>query len=231
MGAVCSRARRDGRVVSSRVGAVAAHRIRGADHGGVARDGDGSRGGGNQGVGRSTRIVMGYRLALTVLACAQLVGTAAAQSQGPARADATAASPDLSGTWILNKAKSDFGMMPTPAADTAIYTRAGTMYRVIETSGSDTGAAHVEYTWPAGSGESSTDLPDLELNITTHVTQRGDTAKFVSQLRHKGQPVEIESGREYLSPDGKVRTREFDLQSLANPDEDTQHVIAVFDRR
>lgn len=63
------------------------------------------------------------------------------------------------------------------------------------------------------------------------MTQHGDTAHFVSQLRHEGKTMEVEAGREYLSADGKTRTREFDLQNLANPDEDEQHVVAVFRRQ
>jgi hypothetical protein len=145
-------------------------------------------------------------------------------------AAASGSAPDLSGSWVLNKAKSDFGLLPVPSNDTAMYTRAGDVYRVVETSASDSGPTHITYSWPVGAGDVSSDLPDQEVTIHTRVTLHGDTALFVSQLKHKGQAIEIQSGREYLSADGKVRTREFDLQSLANPDEDTQHLLAVFDR-
>lgn len=136
--------------------------------------------------------------------------------------------PDLSGTWVLDKDKSDFGVLPTPASDTSTYTRTGDVYRIIEVSASDTGSSHITYSWPVGAGEASTDLPDLEVSMQTRVTLHGDTSMFVSQLKHSGRAIEIESGREYLSADGKVRTREYDLQSLVNPDEDLQHVVAVF---
>jgi len=105
------------------------------------------------------------------------------------------------------------------------------VYHVVEASASDTGAVQVTYSWPAGAGEVTSDLPDQEASILTRVTVHGDTALFVSQLRHNARAIEIESGREYLSPDGKVRTREYDLQSLVNPDEDTQHILIVFDRQ
>ena len=141
-----------------------------------------------------------------------------------------ASAPDLSGTWVLDKTKSDFGLLPAPSADTSTYTKIGEVYHVVEVNSADTGSSHIAYTWPVGSGEVSSDLPDLEASIQTRVTQHGDTATFVSQLKHLGKTIEIESGREYLSADGKVRTREFDLQSLANPDEDLQHVVAVFER-
>ena len=62
-------------------------------------------------------------------------------------------------------------------------------------------------------GEATSDLPEQEARIVTRVTQHGDTALFVSRLLHSGRDIEIQSGREYLSADGKVRTREFDLKS------------------
>jgi hypothetical protein len=157
-----------------------------------------------------------------------------AQSPNPPGGTAAAHSTstlDLSGTWVLDKAKSDFGLLPTPSADTSTYTRVGPVYHVVEVNAADTGSSHIAYSWPVGSGEVSSDIPDLEASIQTRVTQHGDTAAFVSQLKHLGKTIEIQSGREYVSPDGKVRTREFDLQSLANPDEDLQHVVAVFQRQ
>ncbi len=153
----------------------------------------------------------------------------ATRPSGP-NLDQRASGPDLAGTWVLDKQKSDFGLLPTPTSDTSIYTRAGSVYQIVEVNATDTGASHITYSWPAGSGEATTDLPDLEASMQTRVTLHGDTAMFVSQLKHAGKAIEIESGREYLSPDGKVRTREYDLQSLVNPDEDLQHVVAVFRR-
>jgi len=176
-------------------------------------------------------------LLLAVLVATELAATggiAAQQGTGASGRDAgrpRADAPDLTGKWVLNKAKSDFGLLPVPAADTATYTRVGSMYRVVEASAGDTGAILITYSWPVGSGEVTSDLPDQEASIQTRVTLHGDTAVFLSQLRHKTHPIEVESGREYLSPDGKVRTREFDLQSLVNPDEDTQHILVVFDRQ
>jgi hypothetical protein len=145
--------------------------------------------------------------------------------------DQRASVPDLAGTWVLDKQKSDFGLLPTPTSDTSIYTRVGTVYQIVEVNATDTGASHITYSWPVGSGDATTDLPDLEASMQTRVTLHGDTAMFVSQLKHAGRAIEIQSGREFLSSDGKVRTREYDLQSLVNPDEDLQHVVAVFRRQ
>jgi hypothetical protein len=153
-----------------------------------------------------------------------------AQSPSPP-GSARPGAPDLSGTWVLDRDKSDFGLLPAPTADTSTYTRQDSAYQVVETGGSDTGTTRITYAWPVGTGRVTSNLPDGEASVSTQVTQRGDTAEFVSQLRREGKTMEIESGKEYLSPDGKVRTREFVLQNLANPDEDEQRVIAVFRRQ
>lgn len=171
-------------------------------------------------------------MALSAIPCATHAAVAQSATRAAApNADQHASAPDLSGTWVLDKDKSDFGLLPAPATDTSTYTRAGDLYRIVEINGSDTGSSHITYSWPAGSGEASTDLPDLEVSMQTRVTLHGDTAMFVSQLKRGGRAIEIESGREYLSADGKVRTREYDLQSLVNPDADLQHVVAVFRRQ
>ncbi len=174
---------------------------------------------------------LGAAAVLCALPCALWVASAQTPGRpsGP-NPDQHVNVPDLAGTWVLDKQKSDFGLLPAPASDTAIYTRVGNVYQIVEVNATDTGSSHITYSWPVGSGEASSDLPDLEASMQTRVTLHGDTAMFVSQLKHSGRAIEIESGREYLSPDGKVRTREYDLQSLVNPDEDLQHVLAVFRR-
>ena len=70
------------------------------------------------------------------------------------------APPDLSGTWVLDKDKSDFGLLPAPGADTSTYTREDTIYRVVETGGSDTGTTRITYAWPVGTGQVTSNLPD-----------------------------------------------------------------------
>jgi hypothetical protein len=150
------------------------------------------------------------------------------QSSTAQHVDPHGTPPDLTGRWVLDTSKSDFGLLPAPGADTSIYTRDGNVYRVVETGLTDSGATRITYSWPVGSGEVTSDLPDQEVRVLTRVTQHGDTGAFVSQLQHEGKTIEIESGREYLSPDRKTRTRDYDLQSFANPDEDVQRVVAVF---
>jgi hypothetical protein len=150
-------------------------------------------------------------------------GAAAAQQKTP---------PDITGTWVLNAAKSDFGLLPIPKADTATYTRTGNVYQVVESAdASEAGTGHITYSWPIGTGKVSTELTDQGVTMQTTVTQAGDTTKFVSQIRRQGEAMEIQAGREYLSPDGRVRTREVDFQNLANPNEDPQHLVFVYDKR
>lgn len=75
---------------------------------------------------RPTSVAIGASLLLT------LGGAATAQSPDQ-RQTARASAPDLSGTWVLDKDKSDFGLLPAPGADTSTYTREDTIYRVVET--------------------------------------------------------------------------------------------------
>ena len=73
-------------------------------------------------------------------------GVLAAQSSMPL---------DLSGTWILNTAKSDFDITD-PKGDTSTYTRSGNVYVVMQRS--DAGKA--TYQWPVGAGNVTSDLPE-----------------------------------------------------------------------
>ena len=167
---------------------------------------------------------------LEAVRCFATAGLALVLTAGAASAQQRAAR-DLSGTWVLNAAKSQFETWPAPKSDTAIYTRDGGVYQVVETTPGDTGAVRITYKWPVGVGEVSSVLPDDDLTVDTRVTQTGDTVKFVSQLRRKGNTMELQVGREYLSADGMTRTREVDFQNLANPDEDPLHLVFVFERR
>jgi len=136
-------------------------------------------------------------------------------------------STDLSGTWVLDAQKSDFGRLQFPRVDTAVYQKSGVVYRVEEVGVVDS-AVRITYSWPVGAGTTTSELSGIEGSILTEVKIKGDTARFVSLLRRKGITVEIQTGREYLSPDGRVRTREIDFQNLGNPNDDPEHLTLVF---
>jgi len=143
-------------------------------------------------------------------------GALAAQSSVPL---------DLSGTWILNTAKSDFDIAD-PKGDTSTYTRSGNVYVVMQRS--DAGKA--TYQWPVGAGDVTSDLPEgAKMHTTTKL--KGDTSTFVSEVIVKGVTMMIESGQEYLSPNGRVFTRAIIHQNMANPNEDPLHFLFVYDKQ
>jgi hypothetical protein len=137
----------------------------------------------------------------------------------------TPAGPDLSGTWILNIAKSDFDISD-PKADTSTYTRSGNVYVVVQRGDGGRGT----YQWPVGAGDVTCDLPEgAKMHTTTQL--KGDTSTFTAEVIVKGVTWMIETGKEYLSPDGRVLTRNIIHQNLANPNEDALHFVFVYDKQ
>ena len=93
--------------------------------------------------------------------------------------------------------------------DTTTYTRADSTYRVDQHFDHGHGANSLTTVWPAGTGQLRTSDPQ---GFTTHVITRlqGDTLSYLSEIIVDGQTVQFESGRTWLSPDGRSRTLAFD---------------------
>jgi hypothetical protein len=138
---------------------------------------------------------------------------------------------DMTGTWVINRAKSDFGMLPPPTIDSTTATRVGAMYQVETTSDfGGQGIQHLSYKWPAGEGESTNDLASGATIHTTTKVQH-DTTTFSSTISVQGRTVALQTGRMYRSPDGKTLTREMEMQPLAGPSTDPMHFRLVYDRK
>jgi hypothetical protein len=121
--------------------------------------------------------------------------------------DTTSRLPDLSGTWVINVAKSNFGGVPAPRADTATYRRDGFVYHVVQAADEGRGLVHLESQWPTDSGEVTDSLPDGTLiNVKTHVEH--GVQLFTSSLAKGGQTATM-SGRIEVSPDRQTMTRIF----------------------
>lgn len=138
---------------------------------------------------------------------------------------------DLSGTWVINLAKSDFGTLPPPTVDSSMITRVGTTYQIDGTTDfGGQGTQHLVTTWPVGDGETTTDLPNgVSMHTTTKVQH--DTTTFSSTISVQGKTVALQSGRMYRSPDGKTLTRDMEMQPLAGPNTEPMHFRLVYDRR
>lgn len=138
---------------------------------------------------------------------------------------------DLTGTWVINRAKSDFGPLPPPTIDSSTVTRVGTMYQIDATTDfGGRGMQHNVLKWPVGEGESTTDMLN---GATIHTTTKlqHDTTTFTSTISVQGQTIALQSGRTYRSPDGKTLTRELDIQPLAGPNIDPMHFRLVYDKK
>jgi hypothetical protein len=145
---------------------------------------------------------------------------------GTSAAHAQKSAPDLSGTWIMNVAKSrETGR--TLQFDTTTYTRVDSTYRVDQHFDHGHGTSSFTTTWPAGTGQVR--RPDSQ-GADTHVVTRiqGDTVSYLTEILVDGQTVEYESGRTWLSPDGLSRTLAFDVSSGPGP---LVHGLLVFDKR
>ena len=138
---------------------------------------------------------------------------------------------DLSGTWVINLAKSNFGRLPPPTVDSFTVTRAGTMYQIEATTDfGGQGRQNLAYKWPVGEGETTTDLSN---GATMHTTIKAvhDTLTYSTQISVQGQTVALQTGREYLSSNGNLLTREMDIVPLVGPSSEPIHLLLVFDRR
>jgi hypothetical protein len=138
---------------------------------------------------------------------------------------------DFTGTWVINRAKSDFGTMTPPTIDSSTVTRTGSTYQIDATTDfGGQGTQHSVLNWPVGDGETTTDLPN---GATLHTTTRlqHDTTTFSSTISVQGQTVALHTGRKYRSQDGKTLTREMEIQPLVGPSTESLHFRLVYDKR
>jgi hypothetical protein len=141
-------------------------------------------------------------------------------------------SPDLSGIWVLDAAKSDFAGKPAPRSDTTKITRVGKMYRVEQAGdfGPQAGGVqHLSYSWPATDGEVTNSLPQ---GATMHVTTKlkGDTSTFAVEVSAQGHPILRQLDHAYLSQHGALFIRDVELQPMQGEDLEPVHIVLVYDK-
>jgi hypothetical protein len=140
--------------------------------------------------------------------------------------------PDFSGTWVLDSAKSDFAGKPVPKNDTSKFTRVGNVYHVEQVGDFGPQAGGVQrmsYSWPVADGEVTNDLPQ---GATMHVKTKvnGDTSTFAAEVSAQGHPILRQAGRAYLSQRGMLLIREMDLQPMQGDDLEPIHIVLVYDK-
>jgi hypothetical protein len=138
---------------------------------------------------------------------------------------------DFAGTWVINKTKSDFGVMPPPTTDSSTIVRVGAEYHIDAlTDFGGQGLQHRVFKWPVGEGETTTDMVN-GATIHTVTKLQNDTITFSSTVSVQGQTVALQTGRMYRSQDGTTLTREMEMQLQAGQSTEPMHFRLVYDRR
>jgi hypothetical protein len=175
-----------------------------------------------------TSFATGLPLVLCCVVTLAIAGASGAQS-----APQKSKSPDFSGVWTLNLAKSDFGGQPVPRNDTSKIVRSGAVYQLDQTGDFGPqrgGVQRMSYKWPATDGELTNQLPQGG-QLAVKVTMKGDTSLFTSEFSMQGQTILKQTGRDYLTAGGTMLIRETDLKQLQGGDGEPVHMVLVYSKR
>ena len=153
-----------------------------------------------------------FCLAAALSLCATL---ATAQTPSPTSTPvpsaASTAHPNLTGTWNLNLAKSNFDQIPPPVSETLIFTQTGSHFTVAIASDSDRGKENYTLAFPADGTDTPTPKDTIpataELQILSSKGEwQGASFNFTEKITYQGNPGTLTSTFT-LSPDGKTLTR------------------------
>lgn len=144
------------------------------------------------------------------------VSFAPAQTQSPAPiapavTAATVAHPDLTGTWKLDLAKSDFDQVPPPEDETITFARSSTGFTIATVSDNDRGKE--VYTLPFAADGSETPTPKGTFAdtatlqyLSTKGEWQGASLVLTQKIIYQGGAGSLKSTFT-LSADGKTLTR------------------------
>lgn len=129
----------------------------------------------------------------------------------PVPSVAATAHPNLTGTWNLNLAKSDFDQIPPPASETLVFTQTDSHITVAVTSDSDRGKENYTLGFPTDGTDTPTPKETIpataELQILSSKGEwKGASFVFTEKITYQGNPGTLTSTFT-LSPDGKTLTR------------------------
>lgn len=164
-----------------------------------------------------------------VASCAAVLSVLAASPLAAQKAT----TPDFSGTWVLDSIKSDFAGTPVPKNDTSKITRVGNVYHMEQVGDFGPragGLQRLTYSWPAGNGEVTNDLPQ---GGTMHVKTKlsADTSTFFVEMSAQGRLLMRQSGRTYLAERGTLLVRGIDVQPMQGEDLEPIHLRVVYDKK
>jgi hypothetical protein len=135
----------------------------------------------------------------TIFATLLLAASAFAQSQ-----------PNFSGTWKVNLAKSDFGMLPPPENRTDVIEHSGDSVNDKVSAVNQQGKQDYVLTFKTDGGESVSKIADREMKITAKWD--GPVLAVKMKLSVQGQDIDIQS-KWTLSADGSILTQNVHLAS------------------
>jgi hypothetical protein len=143
-------------------------------------------------------------------------------------ATATAQAPvDLTGTWVMNTAKSVSAGEPPAKSRSWVYARSGSAYQHTQTADHGDGPETRAVQFPIGAGTASTTLPN-GMTMRYEVQQHADTVIFLLDYSFEGQGVvATETGRITLSKDGRILTYVSDMLQGG----DIAHRAWIFDKK
>lgn len=135
----------------------------------------------------------------------------AAPVAAPAATPAATAKPDLTGTWKLDVAKSNYDQIPPPSDETLTFAQTGTTFSVATVSDNDRGKE--VYTLPFATDGSETPTPKgvfadtatLQY-LSTKGEWEGPALILTQKILYQSNPGTLKSTFN-LSPDGKTLTR------------------------
>jgi hypothetical protein len=132
--------------------------------------------------------------------------------------------PDLSGTWVLNVAKSQMGGAAL-RYDTSVVTRVGNSYRMVSINDVGTGRVSDTAIVPAVDGEANNMVRGVHVHGV--VTYKGDTSVASSNLTVNDQTVAVGTSRTWVSADTRTLTKITDLRPASGA---PIHMELVYDR-
>jgi hypothetical protein len=129
----------------------------------------------------------------------------------PATAPIAAVRPNLSGTWSLDLAKSNYDQVPPPTSEFLVFAQAGSGYTVATTSDNERGKE--VYTLPFATDGTETATPKGTFSdtatlqyLSTKGEWKGVALVLTQKITYEGAPGSLQSTFT-LSPDGRTLTR------------------------
>lgn len=117
---------------------------------------------------------------------------------------AQAQTPNMSGQWEMNAAKSNFGPIPAPPKLTMSIEQGPAVFKFSQVVTTPAGDQSVVQTIPIGAADTTWTAGDGG-PVTSHTAWDGNTLVVTAKLQRQGADI-TQLGKWSLSPDGKVLT-------------------------